>query len=121
MKKTLNPEIKKYIINFAIDQLENCKLFTRIFGKGFAEQKLYENVKNVYTNEKSKISSGNYNFEDNSITICESGKDNTLLTVSDIQTIEDIAETILHECIHAILNKNKEECEKLNIKWVLDY
>lgn len=117
MKKTLNPEIKKYIINFAIDQLENCKLFTKTFGKGFAEQKLYENVKNVYTNEKSKISSGYYNFEDNSITICESGKDNTLLTVSDIQTIEDIAETILHECIHAILNKNKEECEKLNIKW----
>lgn len=117
MKKILNPEIKKYIVNFAADQLENCYLFTKTFGRGFAKQKLDENIENVYTNEKSKINSGCYNFEDKSVTICESGKNDSLLKPEDMQTIEDIEEIILHECIHAILNKNKVECKKLNIKW----
>lgn len=116
MKRILNPEIKEYIVNFTINQLENCELFTKTFGKGFVERKLNDNLENAYTNAEDKIYFGYYIHEDKSITICASGKDGNLLTVKDIENIQGIKALILHECIHAILYKNEKESKKLKIK-----
>lgn len=114
-KRILNPEVKEYLIKFVIDTLENCDLFVKTFGSGFAESRLNDNLREVYTNEKSSTSSGYYDFADKSITLCESGVDDKLLAPEDIDSSENKKATILHEAIHAILRKLKEECEEIGV------
>lgn len=114
-KKILNPEVKEYLIKFAIDKLENCDLFVKVFGTGFVESRLNNNLENVYTNKEDSSFAGYYDHIDKSITLCKSGIDSKLLTPNDIDSSESLKATALHEAVHAILQKFKEECEEMGL------
>ena len=111
-----NTEIRNYIYKFVPDILNANETFVRVFGEKFASKKVRENVLYVYTNENSNMNySGYHRSKEKSITICSSGKNNGVLSVEDIENSEDIKETALHEAIHAILERTKEECAQYNI------
>lgn len=117
-KRIENPEVKEYLINFVANKLENCDLFTEVFGRGFATNRLNMNVDKVYTNEvDGEISVGGYYKEsDSSITICKEGKDGKILSPSDIENDKLLQEATTHEAVHAILRKLKKECVKRKLK-----
>lgn len=103
MRKTLNNAIKEYTINFVTSKLENCQLFTRVFGKDFARESLYSNLKNVYTNQIDDEFLGYYAYEFKNITICAANGDGGLLTTEAVKKSPKLQSTVLHEGIHAVL------------------
>ena len=115
MEKIENPKIKEFLIKFASETLEQCALFTQIFGKEFAYRRLEKNVQQVYTNEFSMTLRGYQNPLDNSITFCTSNRDDEFLTVEELEKDRDKLSTALHEAIHAILTRDEYECKKFNI------
>lgn len=104
-ERILNPELREYIKQTAIDYLEDCEDFVKVFGKGFVQRKFEENVKDVYSNEKEEERAGYYESVTSDITICASGKDGNLLTPNDVEQDEDMKETCVHEAIHGILKR----------------
>lgn len=111
-----NPEIKPQIESFVIETLENCKLFVDTYGKGFAEKRLAENFKTVYTDELNKKARGQYSLGTSGVmTLFMMGKKGSLLTFDDIKEKEDL-QTVLHESVHAIFNKTPEECFESGIR-----
>lgn len=122
MEKRENPEVREFIVNYSADKLDSCPLFTKVFGEGFARRTLLQNVRTVYTNAKSKDSSGSYIGD--VINIFKGEEDGPLLSVSDIENDEDLLEVSEHECIHAVLRKSDEECTAHNMEFgsgILEY
>lgn len=115
MKKTENPKIKEFLIMFSSETLEQCTLFTQTFGNGFARMRLEQNVQKVFTNEYSTTVKGYQDSFNKSITLCTPNIDDDFLTVEKIQKYKEQLFTALHEAIHAILSRDKDECKKFNI------
>ena len=115
MERLENPQVKEYLINFATTTLENCDLFVKTFGKNYARNRLGINLDKVYTNEFNRLYSGYQNPEDNSITICTPKKDEPIMTPEQLEADKSRLATLLHESVHAILTRTKQECKKFGI------
>lgn len=100
-QKIENPKLLAYIHREVPKIINSNPMFVRIFGSRLAKEKIIENVLMVYTNEESDIHSGY--FENKNITICSKGKFGRKLKVKDVKKNRKLLETIVHECIHAIL------------------
>ena len=114
-EKIENQEIKDYLINLATNRLQNCDVFTRTFGKKFAEKRLKTNLCKVYTNEVNKKCRGYAITQGkgaSTITICCETEMNELLSVEQVTEDAGFESTALHEAIHIILEKTKRECKK---------
>lgn len=116
MSRKENPKIKRYIVNFASQKLNNCKVFTKVYGRNFVRSRLDINLGTVYTNEENDDANGYYRFEDYSTTICEGKENGSLLTPEDIEQNLECQATSLHELIHAILRRTKLECQLYGIE-----
>lgn len=116
-EKTINPNVRAYMFKMAPKQLNSNPLFVKIYGSNFAHKRLKKHVLSVYTNEVDgrKLVSGYQDGRDKSIVLCMAGKDGGLLTPTEIENDPNAKETFLHECVHAMFRKSKEECATLNI------
>ncbi len=47
-----NWNVKRYMMQVMTEKLNNCKLFTDVFGEEFAKKNLHKNIKHVLTNIK---------------------------------------------------------------------
>lgn len=117
MKKIENPEVRDYLIKFMINQTQQCELFTKVFGKDFARKKLATNLQTVYTNEYSRMRGGYHPHNEPSITLCTLNKNETRVSVDSIETDKQKLTTMIHEAIHAMLTKTREECKKNNLRY----
>ncbi|MBR3002672.1 MAG: hypothetical protein IKF38_03805 [Clostridia bacterium] len=114
-----NPLIRAFSYKFVPEKLNSNPLFVKLFGEDFAEKRSKSNVLAVYTNEKVgiKMAAGYQTMEDKSVTLCESSKNGALLTPKDIMKNADLQEILVHEFIHAIFTRTKQECEEFDILW----
>lgn len=117
MPKMLNPHAKDYVDKLIIEKLENCKLFTDVYGKKFARKRLSINFVQLYTNEKSFSKAGYQDSSDSSITLCYSGMYENILLPYDIEQDSRIQTTILHEGIHAVFTRLLHECNKYYLQY----
>ena len=117
--KTENPDVRAYIYKKMPHEMNKNPLFVKVFGKDFARKRLKSMLLVAYTNEPTGLmrAAGYQDKTDKSITLCKSGKDGQLLTPTDIENNPELKQTTLHECIHAVLTRTKEECEELNIEY----
>lgn len=106
--------IKQYLIQLVISTLKKSRIFTKTFGKNFAKERLELNLEKVYIDELGSGIYGCYTQKDKSITI-NSQEPNKYISIGDIENDEFIKETILHEAIHAILERTDEECALYDI------
>ena len=112
-----NPEVREYVYQEIPRILNSNPFFIKVFGEGFAEKRIKSEIVTVYTDkEKEDSCEGFHNSSQRSITICSSGSDGALLTSNDIINNKNLQETVLHESIHAILEKTKRESIKHGIK-----
>ncbi|MDO5565004.1 MAG: hypothetical protein Q4F88_07230 [Eubacteriales bacterium] len=109
-----NEELKKYIIDFVEETLNNCECFTSIYGKDFVRMKLETNIDKVYT-IYNDTNGGLYNIENSCMTIFSKEDSNKTLTIPDIENNKQLHGMILHESIHAIFKRTKEERETFGI------
>lgn len=116
MSRIENPKVKRYIVNFAVQKLNNFDLFVKVYGRNFVRSKLDINLGTVYTNEENDDANGYYRYEDYSITICEGEENGSILTPDDIEQNPECQATSLHELIHAILRRTKLECQLYGIE-----
>ena len=116
MNRIENPKVKRYIVNFAVQKLNNCDLFVKVYGKNFARSRLDINLGTVYTNEENDDVKGYYTYEDYSVTICKGEENGSILTPEDIEQTPVCQATSLHELIHAILRRTKLECQLYGIE-----
>ena len=112
--KTENQEIRQYLINFVEKTLNQCEVFTKVYGKDFVRKRLEENLKKVYIDiSNSNSNTALYDMENSCITIFSENKS---LTVADIENNKKLKHLILHESIHAIFRRTKEECQEFGIE-----
>ena len=114
-----NSQITEFIYEYVPKLLNSIPEFVETFGTDFAEQQLRKYVTTVYINA-NKITYdcvGMYNIGENTIDIYFSKANEKTLTVDDLMKNSDLVETLVHECIHAILTKSKEECEQHNLQF----
>lgn len=112
-----NEEVKRYIIDFVVSTLSECELFAKVYSKEFVVQQLNKNLDKVITNVVTKRNiKGSYNPKVKAIILFSNSVDSPPLTAQDIKNDKTLKHTILHESIHAIFRKDKEECEKLGLK-----
>ncbi|MBQ2835982.1 MAG: hypothetical protein IJE68_04030 [Clostridia bacterium] len=102
--------MKQYLISFVEKILNQCDLFTQIYGKSFAKQRLEVNLDKVYMGGYSNCNAGVYSYYNKSITIYSNDESVNFITIADIENNREHQQTILHEAIHAIFAKTKEEC-----------
>lgn len=105
MEKNENSEVKKYLINTTSQILDNCELFTRVFGKNFAKESLERNLNAVYTNGEKEVYDYYYDWENNTISMHGD------LSPEDFEKDEILKYKALHEGCHAVLRKSDEECK----------
>lgn len=103
--RELNIILREYIKQIVVESLEGCEDFVKVYGRGFAERKFEENVKDVYSNERNSESAGYYSMINRDITICSAGKRGRLLTPKEVEQNEDLKATCIHEGIHAVLRR----------------
>jgi len=77
----------------------------------FARRSLKRNLNKVYTNDLDESKAARYSPIDRNITFCTKEENSQLLTVDDIKTNPGLEATMLHEGIHAVLNKSKIACK----------
>lgn len=111
-----NKQVKRYLIKFVKKVLNGCDLFTTVYGTDFVKQKLDANLEKVYTDIYSNTKGGEYHRADSSITIYKNSKYQKSLTIADIKKNWELQQIILHESIHAIFERTKEECEAFGIE-----
>lgn len=113
--KIENPDVRAYIYKMVPKELNSNPLFVKLFGKDFARKRLKSNALIVYTNEAiGKNNAKGYQCtSDKSITLCSAGTDGGVLTPGDIENNPQLKEATLHESIHAIFSRTKEECLRL--------
>lgn len=108
-----NEEIKQYLINFVEKTLNECELFKKVYGEDFVRKKLETNLENVYINiSNCNSNTALYDMENSSITIFS----NKPLDIFDIENNKKLKHLMLHEAIHAIFRRTREECEKIDIE-----
>lgn len=118
MGKVENNDVRDYIVNYAISTLESCKLFTDTFGKGYVKKRLDINLDKVYTNEYLKTrEKGYYDTGNLSLTLCSEKDTDEVMMPADIQNSPVLRGRALHELVHAISNRTKQECKRYNINW----
>ena len=117
MERIENTEVKDFFMEFVPRELEQCELFTSVFGRRFASERLISNVYKVFTNEYNRNVNGYQCGADNSITLCTDNINSPILTPEELEKDRRKLTTLLHEGIHAILTRTKQECEKFNIEW----
>lgn len=110
-----NEKIKQYLIEFVEKTLNQSDLFSRIYGKDFARQRLENNLKQVCTGVYSETASGWYDFFEKSITLCSDNKKAKPVTIGQIKRNREKKQLILHESVHAIFARTEEECEEHGI------
>lgn len=115
MSRIENPNLEKFIKSFVVYTLEKCDIFRKVYKKGFAQKKLEDNVKHVFSNEYSATLFGYQTPTEGSITICSNNKNEPMLNPEDLTEDYNMLSTILHESIHAILTKDKQYCKRHNI------
>ena len=109
----LNQEIKQYLINFVEKTLNECELFKKVYGEDFVRKKLETNLEKVYINiSNCNSDTALYDMENSSITIFS----NKPLDIFDIENNKKLKHLMLHEAIHAIFRRTREECEKIDIE-----
>lgn len=112
-----NQEIRQYLINFAEKTLNKCEAFTKVYGKDFVRKRLEKNLEKVYTDiSSSNPNTALYDMENSCITIFSENNLDKLLTVDDIENNKKLKHLILHESIHAIFRRTKEECQEFGIE-----
>lgn len=112
-----NEELRQYLIDFVEKTLNECEAFTRVYGKDFVRKRLEINLKKVYTDiSSSNLNTGLYDMENSSITIFSSNESSRPLTIADIENNKKLKHMILHESIHAIFRRTKEECQAYGIE-----
>lgn len=110
-----NEQIKQYLMSFVEKTLNQCDLFTQIYGKNFVKQRLELNLDKVYMGGYSNCSAGEYNRKNKCITIYSNDESGDFITISYIKNNREYQQIILHEAIHAIFAKTKEECDAQGI------
>ena len=113
-----NEEIKKYVMTFVPNILDNYPLFTRTFGENFAKKRLQTNLKRVYTNGLN-LEGIQGDFQKEEINLYDTIEREGLFSVQEVEQNSDYKFTLLHEAIHSILKKDMIECDKQNIKYRL--
>lgn len=111
-----NQEVREYVYKYIPEILNRNPIFVKVFGADFAKKRIKSEIYRVYTNENNKYCSGYHSGGERSITICLSGSDSSLLTSNDIANNRDTEEIVLHESIHAILERTKKESIKYGIQ-----
>ena len=113
-----NEEIKQYLIDFVVKTLSECKVFSNVYGKEFVEQQLEKNVEKVITDEYVKTNiKGSYNPKIKAIILLSGQKDSPPLTIEDIENNDILKHYILHEALHAIFEKDKQEYKELGLRY----
>lgn len=106
-------EIKQYLINFVEKTLNECEVFARVYGEDFVRKRLEMNLEKVYINiSNCDSNTALYDMENSSITIFS----NKPLDIFDVENNKKLKHLILHEAIHAIFKRTREECEKFGIE-----
>lgn len=112
-----NQEIKQYLIDFVEKTLNECESFTKVYGKDFVRKRLEINLEKVYTDiSSSNANTGLYDMENSCITIFSSNNSTKPLTIADIESNKKLQHMILHESIHVIFRRIKEECLAFGIE-----
>lgn len=104
--KKESTEIKEWTQKFSSETLESCKLFTEVYGKGFAEKKM-KTLDKLYIEEREGTWSGYQNGK--YITLCKKTEEQeSKYTLKEIKKDEKMHQVLLHESIHLVLRRNKE-------------
>lgn len=112
-----NDELRQCLIDFVEKTLNGCETFTRVYGKDFVRKRLEKNLGKVYTDiSSSNLNTGLYDMENSIITLFCSNEFTRPLTIADIENNKKLKHMILHESIHAIFRRTKEECQKFGIE-----
>lgn len=113
-----NEEIKQYLIDFVVKTLSECKAFSNVYGEEFVEQQLEKNVEKVITDVYVKTNiKGSYNPKIKAIILLSGQKDSPPLTIEDIENNDILKHYILHEALHAIFEKDKQEYKELGLRY----
>lgn len=113
-----NEEIKQYLIDFVVKKLSECKAFSNVYGEEFVEQQLEKNVEKVITDVYVKTNiKGSYNPKIKAIILLSEQKDSPPLTIEDIENNDILKHYILHEALHAIFEKDKQEYKELGLRY----
>lgn len=116
MEKVENKEVEQYIKNTISSMIDSNKLFEKVYGKNFAKRRLAQNLKKVYTNLYEIGRLGFYHNINKSITICTKNRDDdSVLTVEDIESNNNLLFVIIHESVHATLKRTLPERLKYGI------
>ena len=117
-ERVLNEELRHFVYEFVPKKLNSNPDFIKVFGKNYAAKRIRDNILSVYTNESQagKTYDGYHYGVDKSITLLRSGKDGALLSVDDVSNDTDLQEILVHEAVHAILNRTYKECRKYGIE-----
>lgn len=110
-----NQELKEYLLDFAENKLNSCQLFVDVFGKTYVRERLEKNLDKVYTKIVSRTYVGRYNVNTGCIKLY-SQDINKPLTIQDIKENKQLQQAVLHELVHAIFRRTKEECVAYGIK-----
>lgn len=112
-----NQETRQYLINFVERTLNGCEAFSKVYGKDFVRKRLEKNLEKVYTDISSSNSNkALYDMDNSCITIFSGNNSIKSLTVADIENNKKLKHLILHESIHAIFRRTKEECQEFGIE-----
>ena len=110
--------LKQALEEFVIEILENCELFVKTYGKGFAREKLSQNFKEFSIDFKNDNGVASFALDGSGkITLYILDEEGEEITLEDILNNLELRTTILHECIHAIFYKTPEECDILGITY----
>jgi len=113
-----NEEIRQYLIDFVEKVLNECEVFSRVYGKDFVRKQLDLNLDKVITNVYVKGNCrGLYNPKMKAIALFSEKEDSPPLTIADIEKDEILKHNILHEAIHAIFRKSEEQCKELGVRF----
>lgn len=112
-----NQEIRQYLMNFVERTLNGCEAFSKVYGKDFVRKRLEKNLEKVYTDiSSSNSNTALYDMDNSCITIFSVNNSVKSLTVADIENNKKLKHLILHESIHAIFRRTKEECQEFGIE-----
>lgn len=112
-----NEEIRNYIIQFVEDTLNSCEAFTNVYGKDFVKNRLKLNLDKVIIDVSTDNSNtGFYDMDSSNIILFLNGISGQTITIEDIKNNKKLQHSILHESIHAIFKRTKEECEHYGIE-----
>lgn len=100
-EKIRTQEYRDYIISFVSEALEEYGLFTKIFGSGFARERMQKLNEVILHDAPDELKAGSYFLYDESIHLYNVQKN----SLQEFIKREGIKRVILHESIHHILAK----------------